>query len=238
MKNSKAMAIKIVFFSSLFFFSCKKEDMKSFQDFDNKHAMDSLSTIAAGKGEVVSFDTTLKNKIKLLSISEFKKVLTKFSEHKKFEANKSSLMLDSGYIKSNSIKSNELKSNDEYDLYDGPRPAGYYHVQFNYDSPLNQGIIGYYNLHLYFNTDANGRVIGIPTISYTGMGLFNWQQINISDIHFNANTYTSSFTITGNNIYGIQLGTLVMGWSSLASFLININMDQSASKPVTLLEQQ
>jgi hypothetical protein len=126
---------------------------------------------------------------------------------------------------------------------DSPRPAGYYHASFpfyvSYYTSINNNIMphGFYTMHLDFNTDQFGRVIGNPTLSFTGVGFFSWTFVNASQINFNSSNTTSTFTITGNNLFGIQLGGLTLGWSNRSNYYFTVNMDSDYKNNAVKVEQ-
>ena len=93
-------------------------------------------------------------------------------------------------------------------------------------------------MHLDFNTDQFGRVIGTPTLSFTGIGFFYWTYVNSSSITFNPSTTTSTFTITGNNLFGIQLGGLTLGWTERSNYYFSVNMDSDYTKNAVRVEQK
>ncbi len=141
-----------------------------------------------------------------------------------------------------SIKSNGIQVHDELD-YDDPRKAGYYHARFPYYTwyytNINNdvGLAGKYEMYLDFNTDENGRVIGSPTVSFTGLGLFSFNQINSSDITFNSSNGNSYFTITGSTVFGFQFGGATIGWTSRSNYMFTVNMDEANTKNAVHVEQ-
>ena len=96
---------------------------------------------------------------------------------------------------------------------------------------------GFYTMHLDFNTDKYGRVIGNPTVSFTGVGFFSWTYVNSSQINFNSANTTSTFTITGTNLFGIQLGGLTLGWTNRSNYYFSVNMDSDFEKEAVKVEQ-
>ena len=92
-------------------------------------------------------------------------------------------------------------------------------------------------MYLDFNTDANGRVIGTPTISFSGIGIFSFNQINMSTITFNPISGNNFFTITGNNLFGIQLGGMTIGWTSRTNYFFTINMQEANASRAAQVEQ-
>jgi hypothetical protein len=95
-----------------------------------------------------------------------------------------------------------------------------------------------YILHLFFNTNTSGQIVGTPTLFYTGIGFYIWQQMNMSSISFNPSNYSSNFIITGVNTYGVQIDGLTIGWSSYANFNITISMDELGRYEVVVIEKK
>lgn len=226
MKNHyfKAIIVSIVLFTS-----CAKEVAIS----DREYAIHTIKNTLGDKVENIFYSSEGGENAPIIDIKDFPNFVKSISAKKRYVSKKIELV--DNYL----IKSSAIKSFDEYedDVVGGAKLAGYYHVQFDPSSPLNKDLGGFYTLHLYFNIDANGRVIGSPTISYTGFGIFSWQQVNISTISFNPNSNTSQFTITGINTYGAQVGGMTIGWSSMANFQISVNMNEMSTKQVILIEQ-
>lgn len=219
---------KAIFVFILLFTSCTKEVEIS----DREYAIQTIKNTLGDKVENIFYSSESRENAPVIDVKDFPNFVKAISAKKRFVSNKIELV-DNYLIKSNSIKS--LDEND--DIVGGAKKEGYYHVQFDYSSPLNKDLGGFYTLHFYFNTDANGRVIGAPTISYTGFGIFSWQQVNISTISFNPISNTSQFTITGINTYGAQVGGMTIGWSSISNFQISVNMNEFSTKQVILTEQ-
>ena len=84
-------------------------------------------------------------------------------------------------------------------------------------------------MYLDFNTDASGKIIGTPSISFVGIGFYSWSQINASQITFNPSNTTSTFTITGINLLGIQIGGVTLGWPSRTNYYFTVDMDEKNS---------
>jgi hypothetical protein len=54
-------------------------------------------------------------------------------------------------------------------------------------------------------------------------------------VSFNSSTLISTFAITGVATFGVQMGSgTTVGWGSNVTFYITINMDEYASKPVSI----
>jgi hypothetical protein len=222
------------------FISCTKDMGVSHTSNEEILAKQTIRNVVGSIGEIKPLTNRANLKTSIISLAQLRNIVIQQKNPKTYQTNDAELILDKYLSKSYKDQVVNFKSLTEYedDEQDGPKPAGYYHVQFYAGSPLNQDLGGFYTLHLYFNTDASGRVIGNPTISYTGFGLFSWQQVNISNISFNTNSLVSTFTISGTNTYGIQVGGMTLGWSAMKDFLVIINLDELSSKLVTLIEQQ
>lgn len=95
-----------------------------------------------------------------------------------------------------------------------------------------------YILHLFFYTNTSGQIVGTPTLFYTGIGFYSWQQMNMSSISFNPSNYSSNFIITGVNTYGVQIGGITLGWSAYDKFDITMNMDELARYEVIVIEKK
>lgn len=224
-------------FLSLLLISCSKEVNQNFT-MDEANAKSAIREIIGSKGEITLLINDVSQQKTILSLAQFNKIAKELTIPKTYQANEAVLLIDNSLDKSYKSQSRQLISFWQMDDDAGPKPAGYYHVQFYPNSPLNQQLGGIYAMHLYFNTDLAGRVVGSPSISYTGIGLSSWQQVNISSISFNGGNYTSSFNISGINTYGVQFGSFTLGWSAMSNFKITINMDELASKQVTIIEQR
>lgn len=256
-------AIKILFaFYILILSSCSKQLPIALPDQSSKNIIQAIRDIVGGDGRIITLDTAIfmdknfnpnlntissKSYIKVLSIKEFKNLFQEFHQRTiSFTSNGSSTSKHK-FTYQSLLSNNQIKSND-YDnidigypeLEDSSRPgvAGYHHAQFFPSSNLNKDMGGFYTLHLYFNTDLNGRVIGNPSIFYSGVGFYSWQQMNNSTISFNSQTLISNFTITGIGVYGLQVGGVTLGWSDLVNFRIKIDMNESVDKQVSLEQNQ
>ena len=237
-------------FLLMFTFSCtKKESELTLQD-KQAAAIKQLKEIVADKGEIKIFnpnesrtifsvnENSNQVNIKPLSLNEFKEVFKEIGTEKKYEAVRSTLVLDSSISPTFKIKSNAIKSLDDDDTDGGPGTPGYHHAEFKSGSPLNGDKGGWYTLHLNYNTNASGQIVGNPTISFTGVGFYSWQQVNMSNISFNPSNYSSNFIITGVNTYGVQIGGITIGWSAYDKFDVTINMDELARYEVIIIEKK
>ena len=237
-------------FLLMFTISCTKKECELTLQDKQSIAIKQLKEIVGEKGEIKIINpsenkaifTTDENsnqaKIKNISLSEFKEVFKEIGTEKKYEAVKATLVLDSGISPTSKIKSNSIKSFDDDDDDGGPGTPGYHHAQFGSGSILNNDKVGKYILHLFFNTNASGQIVGTPTLFYTGIGLYSWQQMNMSNISFNSLNYSSNFTITGINTYGVQIDGFTFGWSSYANFNITISVDEFGRYEVVVIEKK
>jgi hypothetical protein len=229
--------------------SCQKEHIQVSETALEKNAINEIKKIVGLNEEVVVIKKTesdlmnasqtldLKNSSKRnLTLSEFKDVY----ESRKVKNVKTVGMFVSANpinLPSDSVVEKlKIKSmDDEEDVEDKPRPAGYYHAMFSfantYFTNVNQNVRdgGIYNMYLDFNTDASGKIIGTPSISFVGIGFYSWSQINASQITFNPSSTTSTFTITGVNLLGIQIGGVTLGWPSRTNYYFTVDMDEKNS---------
>lgn len=237
-------------FLLMFTISCtKKESELTMQD-KQTNAIKQLKEIVGEQGEIKIInpsesksifkidENSNQAKIKNLSLNEFKEVFKEIGTEIKYEAVRSTLVLDSSINPTSKIKSNSIQTFDDDEEEDGPGKAGYHHAEFKSGSPLNVDKGGWYTLHLNYSTNANGQIVGNPTISFTGFGFYSWQQVNMSSISFNPSNYSSNFIITGVNTYGVQIGGITLGWSAYDKFDITINMDELARYEVIIIEKK
>lgn len=217
--------------------SCQKELSSTKVD----DSMSKVRDIVGESWRFITLDEKNINNVPILSIEEFKLAYKEFNSPKKFtglaELKKNENASVISVKKTSSITA--FDENEE----DSPRPAGYYHASFpfyvSYYTSINNNIMphGFYTMHLDFNTDQFGRVIGNPTLSFTGVGFFSWTFVNASQINFNSSNTTSTFTITGNNLFGIQLGGLTLGWSNRSNYYFTVNMDSDYKNNAVKVEQ-
>ncbi len=218
--------------------SCKKESSTTKLD----DSMSKVRDIVGESGRFITLDEKNMNNVPVLSIDEFKLAYKEFNSPKKFTAI-AELKQNDNTSNASVKKTSSITTYDEYED-DGPRPAGYYHASFpfyvSYYTSINNNIMphGFYTMHLDFNTDQFGRVIGNPTLSFTGIGFFSWTYVNASQINFNSSNTTSTFTITGNNLFGIQLGGLTLGWSNRSNYFFTVNMDSNYEQDAVRVEQK
>ena len=222
----------------MFLSSCKKESSTTKLD----DSMSKVRDIVGESGRFITLDEKNMNNVPVLSIDEFKLAYKEFNSPKKFTAI-AELKQNENTSNLSVKKTSSITTYDEYED-DGPRPAGYYHASFpfyvSYYTSINNNIMphGFYTMHLDFNTDQFGRVIGNPTLSFTGVGFFSWTYVNASQINFNSSNTTSTFTITGNNLFGIQLGGLTLGWSNRSNYFFTVNMDSDYKQDAVKVEQK
>jgi len=222
----------------IFLSSCKKESSTTKLD----DSMSKIRDIVGESGRFITLDEKNMNNVPVLSIDEFKLAYKEFNSPKKFTAI-AELKQNDNTSNASVKKTSSITTYDEYED-DGPRPAGYYHASFpfyvSYYTSINNNIMphGFYTMHLDFNTDQFGRVIGNPTLSFTGVGFFSWTYVNSSQINFNSSNTTSTFTITGSNMFGIQLGGLTLGWSNRSNYFFSVNMDSNYEQDAVRVEQK
>jgi hypothetical protein len=133
---------------------------------------------------------------------------------------------------------NENESSNSFNVlqtFDGDsiQRTGYHLIRFSPTMPgigyfgPNSSFITYLNLQYY--SDSNGFVIGSPSISFSGITLFNWSQNFLSPIQTQLNnklnTRSSVFTIGGNARFGIGN----FNWESHISYTITIDIDGTVS---------
>jgi uncharacterized membrane protein YciS (DUF1049 family) len=206
-------------------------------------ALHKLKDLVGEKGQLFTFnlkDSNSLDKVKSNNISDSTKILT-FEEFKKifFEIVSDTTtyqltqVVDSLEIENQTIKPFSVKSNEEDD---GPRTAGLYRFEY---LPFQNGNSSLFaNLNITFSTNKDGSINGVPSIYFTGINLFTWQPQQVSQISFNPSTYTSTFTITGTTVFGIQFsGGFTIGWTSSQTFNVKINMDEFEKNTVTISEQ-
>jgi hypothetical protein len=235
MKHNKTKNfLHLIFFSIVLISTSCTKDKTSIESMTESNAIQSVKNIVGQKGDVniihTPTSTNIKtmeinnDSVKVLSLSEFQKVFNDLN----VDSNSSiPILVDSPKQFSKQPGSN--KANAFVDV-DGPKPAGLYRYSFQ---PQENGNSSYFsNMNISYNLDANGRIIGTPSIYFTGINLFSWQAAQSSLISFNSNTLSSSFAITGSTTFGIQVGGFNLGWSSTITFYITINSDDQAETPI------
>ena len=241
--KSKLYIFLLTFSSFIITSSCSKDKI-DMSVFENEHAaIQKVKDLVGVKGQVFTInsrDSNLtqqiksnshKDSVKILSFDEFKKIFIEIQNDT--NTYRLTQVIDTLDLESQKIKSFSIKSNDEDD---GPRTAGLYRYEY---LPFQNGNSSYFaNLNISFNTNKDGSINGTPSIYFTGINLFSWQPQQISKISFNPSTYTSTFTITGTTIFGIQFtGGFTIGWTSSQTFNVKINMDELEKNTVTICEQ-
>jgi hypothetical protein len=216
---------------------CKKASDVTNQSQVNKDPVTAIRSIVGNKGTISILknqqnyslkssekDEVLKDSsLRILSIQEFKKLYQELNTIEFVQ-----IGLDSNL--------NKKKSSSEYadDDYDDPGKPGLHKVQFYaFPKSVFDGTFGINNspfsfciLNLWYETDKYGQVIGNPQIFYTGITLLQiWTQLTTTSIKFDKNNLTSSFTIGGTNLYGINVLGQNIGWTTSSKFIITINMD-------------
>jgi hypothetical protein len=242
----------ILFINFLLFFfltSCTKQLTSADQDEIN---ISQLKKIVGNEGQILktlpassniisnSIQGINKQSSKTLTLDEFSKVYQniKAGRNKKneFKFKEFKYQKDTAgkYEKIVETKST-IKSFDMYeDAEDGsgPRviPQGFY-IRENYGSWWqnnngNSSIMS--TMSIVFNTDTYGRVVGSPSIIFSGISLFTWNQAYLSPISYNLANHTSTFFISGTATYGISMGGSVLGWVERVTYQIVINTDYNS----------
>jgi len=233
----------------LFSYGCQKEDSMSIKEFEYKEAFNQINSIVKGKGNIFKLNSVrnLNNitsndlrldSIEKLNIEQFKAVFmllntpTSSVAIAKIENPKDSLQ----------IKASSFKKLDEYDSYDSLRPAGTYRADFTlFPSQFyNFNTGGFYNLHISFQTNSLGAVIGDPKVYLTGIGLSGWQQMSVSGISFNKALATSTFIVHGVTTFGISFsngGGMTLGFTMERDYLFNISMESFFQNKAVYVEQ-
>jgi len=235
----------------LFFFltSCTKQLTSADQDEIN---ISQLKKIVGNQGLILkelpassniisnSIQGLKKQAVKSLTLDEFSKLYQniKASRNKGIELKFKEFKYQKDTTRNNE-KIVETKSTiKSFDMYEdaedgsGPRviPEGYY-VRENYGSWWqnnngNSSILS--TMSIVFNTDTYGRVVGSPSLIFSGITLFTWNQSYLSPISYNLANHTSTFIISGTATYGISMGGSVLGWVSRETYQVVINTDYNS----------
>lgn len=244
-KNNLFLFINFLFF--FFLTSCAKQLASLDQDEVN---ISQLKKIVGNEGLILKAisapSSIISNSIrginkqasKALTLDEFSKVYQniKAGRNKRIELKESKFQKDTA---GNNEKIVELKSTiKSFDMYEdtedgsGPRviPSGF-HWFTNYNSITqnnngNSSLLS--SMTLLFNTDTYGRVVGSPSIIFSGITLFTWNQGYLSPISYNLANHTSTFTISGTATFGISTGGTVLGWVSRQTYEVVVNTDYNS----------
>ncbi len=235
---------------SLVVFSCSKNDVlqnKSALLEEQTKSIESLKRIVGNEGDFFIIDGKLdgvlsadkpsselmKKNIPRLSLSEFSKVYTLLQSGSLY---KSGTLINFKGLDTLERKSSSVVIGDEWADDEGPGTAGTYRYLFNYLSSNNPSMFS--ALNLAFNTNSDGSINGTPSLYFSGIQLFGWQPQQTSLIVFNSSTYTSTFSVTGVVVFGIQLGGgTTLGWTSRLTLYVTIDMTEDAKNPVTISAQ-
>jgi hypothetical protein len=244
-KNNLLLFINFLIF--FFLTSCTKQLASLDQDEVN---ISQLKKIVGNEGLILkaipassniisnSIQGINKQSSKTLTLDEFSKVYqnNKAGRNKKIEFKEFKYQKDTAgnyekIVESKSaIKSFEIYEDAEDGSGPRVRPQGYYVVN-NYGS-LGQNNNGnseiMTTMSIVFNTDTYGRVVGSPSLIFSGLTLFSWNQSYLSPISYNLANNTSTFTISGTKTYGISMGGTVLGWVERVTYQIVINTDYNS----------
>ena len=244
-KNNLLLFINFLIF--FFLTSCAKQVANADQDEVN---ISQLKKIVGNEGLILkaipassniisnSIQGINKQSSKTLTLDEFSKIYQniKAGRNKKIEFKEFKYQKDTA---GNNEKIVESKSTiKSFDMYEdaedgsGPRvlPEGF-HWFTNYNSITqnnngNSSILS--SMTLLFNTDTYGRVVGNPSLIFSGITLFTWNQVYLSPISYNLANHTSTFTISGTATFGISTGGTVLGWVSRETYQVVVNTDYNS----------
>ncbi|TRZ81370.1 MAG: hypothetical protein D4R91_07685 [Sediminibacterium sp.] len=235
----------------LFFFltSCSKQLTSANQDELN---ISQLKKIVGTEGLIIkelpasssiitnSIQEINKQASKTLTLDEFSKIYQniKASRNKKIELKFKEFKYQKDTAENNEKIVESKSTIKSFDMYEdaedgsGPRviPQGYY-VRENYGSwwQNNNGNSSIMTtMSIVFNTDTYGRVVGSPSLIFSGITLFTWNQSYLSPISYNLANHTSTFIISGTATYGISMGGTVLGWVERVTYQVVINTDYNS----------
>ena len=220
--------------------SCIKELPNTARKLTEVEAVDSLRKIVGNTG-VIKVLSNSKNsgvvhpfsivdsnvKLRILSLSEFKKVYSNFDL---LLVNSKGVLLRIDTVNAGgNIKSYSLKG---FDIYDTLAPGSYtFRISPNLPGIDYNGNSSYLTfMNVFFEIGSDRSVVGSPQITYTGINLFSWNQVATSTNYFDPLSNTSTFTIAGSVLFGIQIGGFTLGWSR--SHYIGLVINPDADKPV------
>jgi hypothetical protein len=191
-------------------------------------AINQIKSIVGNSGAIVMLDSNklLSNKLndtstkKLLSLEQFKAI---------YYSKDTLIRVGNAINRANGIQKTSFDD-------DGTGKPGLHKIQFyaapisylNGTSGINNSLLFATILNLWYETDINGRVIGNPVIFYSGLSLFpTWTQMTVTQISFNPNTLTNTFTIGGKSLYSINVFNQSIGFEQTGGFNVTINMSDS-----------
>jgi len=230
----KVQFFKYLVLVSIIFFGCSKENAQLSKNQQEQNAINEIRKIVGnnGKFEVLSKNFTLSStnikseslidssSVKYLSLSAFKNLyesIGKYQYERVIETDAN-----------NSIKS--------MDIDDNPGRPGLHRIKY-YSFPysavngpfgINTSFSQFTVLNLWYETNNQGRVIGTPTIFYSGVTFIqNWTQLYVTEIQYNASNNTSTFTIGGTTLYGVNILGQNIGWTGGGGFSISVNMSSN-----------
>jgi len=249
-KNNLFLFINFLIF--FFLTSCTKQLTSSDQDEIN---ISQLKKIVGNEGQILktlaapsnitthSIQGLKKQASKTLTLDEFSKLYQNIKagrnkgielKFKEFKYQKDTTGNNEKIVETKST----IKSFDMYeDAEDGsgPRviPSGFYTVtnfgSYWQNNNGNSSILS--SMSLVFNTDTYGRVVGNPSIIFSGLTLFSWNQTYMSPISYNLANHTSTFIISGTATYTISIGGNVgtsLGWVIRETYQVVINTDYNS----------
>ncbi len=223
-KYNKLVLIAIV----LFEISCSKsvDTMPSIPI--EQTAINQIKSIVGNNGAIIMLDSNklLSNKLndtstkQLLSLEQFKTI---------YYSKDTLIRVGNANNRANGIQKTSF---DDYVTgKPGLHKIQYYAAPISYlngTSGINNSFSSASILNLWYETDINGRVIGNPVIFYSGVSMFQtWTQLVVTQILFNPNTSTNTFTIGGKTLYGINVFNQAIGFEQTGGFNITINMSDS-----------
>ena len=246
-KNNLLLFINFLIF--FFLTSCAKQVANADQDEVN---ISQLKKIVGNEGLILkaipassniisnSIQGINKQSSKTLTLDEFSKIYQniKAGRNKKIEFKFKEFKYQKDTAENNEKIVESKSTIKSFDMYEdaedgsGPRviPQGYYCINnfgsYYQNNNGNSSLLS--TMSLVFNTDTYGRVVGSPSIIFSGISLFTWNQGYLSPISYNLANHTSTFIISGTATYGISMGGTVLGWVSRETYEIVINTDYNS----------